>query len=184
MAKGLPITRCTYCWYTLSCPPEDALGHGIDYWRSQGCRTTKRDVNARLLPLGWTGAEMRGGSRAGGFFGAAGEGCMEVFPPAGLPFLLVARLLRTAYVVNIAASPSSSQPGATDLVFFRTGPDRMRDSALYGAEEFVKARMQLFRDRVAPSGFLLSGPWLTTEQSLPDSHPLAPANWQTIRRGA
>lgn len=61
MAKGLPITRCTYCWYTLSCPPEDALGHGIDYWRSQGCRTTKRDVNARLLPLGWTGAEMRGG---------------------------------------------------------------------------------------------------------------------------
>ena len=89
---------------------------------------------------------------------------MEVFPPAGLPFLMVARMLRTAYTINIAASPSSSQPGATDLVFFRTGPDRMRDSALYGAEEFVKARMQLFRDRVAPSGFLLSGPWLTTEQ--------------------
>ena len=109
---------------------------------------------------------------------------MEVFPPAGLPFLMVARLLRTAYTINIAASPSSSQPGATDLVFFRTGPDRMRDSALYGAEEFVKARMQLFRDRVAPSGVLLSGPWLTTEQSLPDSHPLAPANWQMIRRGA
>ena len=181
MAKGLPLTRGTYCSYTLACPPEEALQWGIDYWRSQGCRTTKRDVNARLLPLGWTGAEMRGGSRAGGCFGAAGEGCMEVFPPAGLPFLLVARLLRTAYVVNIAASPSSSQTGGADLVFFRTGPDRMRDSALYGAEEFVKARMQLFRDRVAPSGLLMSGPWFTTEQALPDSHPLAPANW--LRKG-
>jgi len=106
---------------------------------------------------------------------------MEVFPPAGLPFLMVARLLRTAYTINIAASPSSSQTGGADLVFFRTGPDRMRDSALYGAEEFVKARMQLFRDRVAPSGLLLSGPSFTTEQALPDSHPLAPANW--LRKG-
>ena len=95
----------------------------------------------------------------------------EALRPA--PALLLPRLLLPA----AAASPSSSQPGATDLVFFRTGPDRMRDSALYGAEEFVKARMQLFRDRVVSSGFLVSGPWLTTEQSLPDSHPLAPANW-------
>jgi hypothetical protein len=106
---------------------------------------------------------------------------MEVFPPAGLPFLLVARLLRTAYVINITASPSSSQAGATDLVFFRTGPDRLNDSALYGPHGFVKARMQLFRDRVAPSGLLLSGPSFTTEQALPDSHPLAPANW--LRKG-
>ena len=41
--------------------------------------------------------------------------------------------------------------------------------------------MQLFRDRVAPSGLLLSGPSFTTEQALPDSHPLAPANW--LRKG-
>lgn len=63
MAKGLPITRCTYCWYTLSCPPEEALGHGIDYWQSQGCRTTKRDVNARLPPL--AGRERRCGAAPG-----------------------------------------------------------------------------------------------------------------------
>ena len=113
----------------------------------------------------------------GGLFGAAEEGCMDVFPRAGLPFLMVASLLRTAYTFNIAASTYASQTSNADLVFFRTGPDRMRDSALYGAEEFVKARMQPFRDRVAPSGLLLSGPSFTTDQALPDSHPLAPANW-------
>lgn len=109
---------------------------------------------------------------------------MEAFPPAALLFLLAARLLRTSYIINIAASPSSSQAGATDLVFFRTGPDRLSDSALYGPQGFVKAHMQLFRDRIAPSGFLLSGPWLTTEQDLPESHPLAPVNWLTLQRGA